>query len=171
MEESNRKLRAVLSEAQRAELAQLRIEPKLRFQFRFQRWADVLEWFAEQADLSLVLDAPPPGTFNFSDTREYSPAEAIDLLNGVLLTKGYTLLRRGRMLLVINLKDGIPEGLVPQVTVEELESRGKFELVTVQFPLGRRPEFDGRASVRAHPSAPATTRIVNEATNQCRRKG
>ena len=63
-------------------------EPKLRFNFRFQKWLDVLEWFADQADLSLVLDAPPPGTFNYSDTKEYTPTEAIDLLNGILLTKG-----------------------------------------------------------------------------------
>ncbi len=84
-------------------------EPRLRFQFRFQRWADVLEWFAREADLSLVLDAPPPGTFNYSDTREYTPAEAIDLLNGVLQTKGYTLIRRGRMLLV-DQSQGRPAG-------------------------------------------------------------
>ena len=113
-------------------------EPRLRFQFRFQRWADVLEWFAREADLSLVLDAPPPGTFNYSDTREYTPAEAIDLLNGVLQTKGYTLIRRGRMLLVVNLKAGLPEGVVPQITLDELDSRGKFELVTVRFPIGHR---------------------------------
>jgi type II secretory pathway component GspD/PulD (secretin) len=113
-------------------------EPRLRFQFRFQRWADVLEWFAHEADLSLVLDAPPPGTFNYSDTRDYTPAEAIDLLNGVLQTKGYTLIRRGRMLLVINLKGGLQEGVVPQITLDELDKRGKFELVTVRFPLGRR---------------------------------
>ena len=86
-----------------------------------------------------MLDAPPPGTFNYSDTREYTPAEAIDLLNGVLQTKGYTLIRRGRMLLVINLKGGLPEGVVPQVTLDELDSRGKFEMVTVRFPIGRRP--------------------------------
>jgi len=61
------------------------------------------------------------------------------LLNGVLLTKGYTLIRRGRMLLVVDLSEGVPEGLVPQVSLEELAQRGKFELVTVQFPLGRRP--------------------------------
>ena len=30
---------------------------KLRFNFRFQPWEDVLDWFARQADLSLVLDA------------------------------------------------------------------------------------------------------------------
>ena len=110
----------------------------MRFQFRFQRWADVLEWFAREADLSLVLDAPPPGTFNYSDTREYTPSEAIDLLNGVLQTKGYTLIRRGRMLLVLNLKGGLPEGVVPQVTLDELDNRGKFEMVTVRFPIGGR---------------------------------
>ncbi len=81
---------------------------KLRFQFRFQPWKDVLDWFAKQADLSLVMDAPPPGTFNYTDTHEYTPAEAIDLLNSVLLTKGYTLIRRNRMLMLVNLEDGIP---------------------------------------------------------------
>ncbi|HID22861.1 MAG TPA: hypothetical protein EYP14_10745, partial [Planctomycetaceae bacterium] len=69
---------------------------KLRFNFRYQRWVDVLEWFAQQADLSLVMDAPPPGTFNYSDTRAYTPTEAIDLLNSVLLPKGFTLIRRER---------------------------------------------------------------------------
>ena len=91
-----------------------------------------------EADLSLVLDAPPPGTFNYSDTREYTPSEAIDLLNGVLQTKGYTLIRRGRMLLVINLKGGLPEGVVPQITLDDVDKRGKFELVTVRFPTGGR---------------------------------
>ena len=63
---------------------------KLRFQFRFQPWKDVLDWFAQQADLSLVIpETTPQGTFNYSDTREYTPAEAIDLLNSVLQTKGY----------------------------------------------------------------------------------
>ncbi|MBN2476468.1 MAG: hypothetical protein JXB62_17775 [Pirellulales bacterium] len=136
---SEQQLGAVLTAEQKVLWAEIKPEPKLRFSFRFQRWVDVLEWFAEQADLSLVLDAPPPGTFNYTDAKEYTPTEAIDLLNGVLLTKGYTLIRRGRMLLVIDLSEGVLEGLVPQVSLEELERRGKFELVTVQFPLGRRP--------------------------------
>lgn len=114
---------------------------KLRFQFRFQPWKDVLDWFAQQADLSLVMDAPPSGTFNYSDTREYTPAEAIDLLNGVLLTKGYTLVRRDRMLMLINIEDGIPANLVSMVPLEALDSKGEFELVSVLFNLNKiRPE-------------------------------
>lgn len=109
----------------------------LRFSFRFQPWKEVLDWFAQQAGLSLVSDHVPTGTFNYTDDREYTPAEAIDLLNSVLLTKGYTLIRRGRMLMVINLEDGIPPNLVPTVSVEELERRGEFELVSILFDLER----------------------------------
>ena len=113
----------------------------MRFNFRFQRWVDVLEEIAHQAGLSLVLDAPPPGTFNYSDAREYTPREAIDLVNGVLVTKGYTLVRREKMLVLVDLAEGIPEGLIPRVSQDELASHGKFEMVTVLFPLkGRSSE-------------------------------
>jgi len=138
LEEVGGKLAALLNDEQRARFAQLASEPRLKFSFRFQRWADVLQWFAEQADLSLVLDAPPPGTFNYTDSRSYTPTEAIDLLNGVLQTKDFTLIRRNRMLLVVDLKAGLPEGAVPRVELGELDARGKYEFVTVLFPLGAR---------------------------------
>ncbi len=112
--------------------------PRLRFQFRFQRWEHVLEWLAEQAGLSLVLDAPPPGTFNYTDTREYTPTEAIDLVNSILLTKGYALIRRDQMLVLVSLRGGIPEGLVPWVTLEQAQRMGAYDLVTVSFSVGRR---------------------------------
>lgn len=107
----------------------------LRFTFRYQPWEKVVQWFADQCDLSLIMDDPPKGTFNYTDSRGYTPAEAIDLLNSVLLTKGYTLLRRDRMLMVVNLEDGIPDNLVTTVPLEELDSRGEFELVGVLFQL------------------------------------
>lgn len=114
---------------------------KLTINFRFQPWKEVIDWYAQQAGLSLVLESPPPGTFNYQDTREYTPAEALDVLNSVLLTKGYTLVRKGRMLLVVNLEDGIPPNLVTDVPLAELESRGEYELVRVLFRVrGMTPE-------------------------------
>ncbi len=110
-------------------------EDGLKFNFRYAAWDIVLEWFADNADLSLVLDSTPPGTFNYSDNRVYSPADAIDLLNSVLLTKGYTLVRRDRMLLLINLEDGIPPNLVTAVPLQELDRRGEFELISCLFPV------------------------------------
>ena len=113
-------------------------DPRLRFSFRAQLWEEVLQWFAEQAGLSLVMDHPPQGSFNYIDDKEYSPIEGIDLLNKVLMTKHFTLIRNEQMLMVVDLSEGIPQGIVPVVTLEDLKERGNFELVSVRFPLGKR---------------------------------
>ncbi len=108
---------------------------KLLFNFRYQPWQDVLDWFAEQNDLSLLLESPPSGTFNYTDSKRYTPSEALDILNSVLLTKGYTLVRRERMLVLVNLEDGVPPNLVADVPLSELDERGEYELVRVLFKL------------------------------------
>jgi type II secretory pathway component GspD/PulD (secretin) len=129
------KLAAAPAEAQAEKSLASADDVRLTFNFRYQPWQDVLEWFADQNDLSLLMESPPPGTFNYRDSRSYTPAEALDVLNGVLLTKGYTLVRRERMLVVINLDDGIPPNLVPDVPLDELDSRGEYELIRVLFPV------------------------------------
>ncbi len=108
---------------------------KLVFNFRYQPWQDVLDWFAQQADLSLVLESPPSGTFNYRDSRAYTPAQALDVLNSVLLTKGFTLVRSGRMLVLVNLEDGIPPNLVSDVPLADLDNRGEYEIIRVTFPV------------------------------------
>ena len=110
-------------------------EREFKFNFRYQPWQDVLDWFAEQADLSLVLESPPPGTFNYHDSRSYTVAEALDVINSVLLTKGFTLVRSGRMLVLVNLEDGIPPNLVTDVPLAELDDHGEYEIIRVTFPV------------------------------------
>ena len=111
---------------------------RLRFGFRYAPWKDVLDWLAEEAGYSLYFVDLPEGTFNYSsDSKTYSPAEAIDLLNSVLLTKGYMLVKRERILMLINLENGVPPSWVPFVSAEELDDRGEFELVSVLFTLDK----------------------------------
>ncbi len=43
------------------------------------------------------------------------------------------------MLIVFELSDAIPIELIPRITLEQLPSRGRFELVSILFPLGTRP--------------------------------
>jgi len=121
---------------------------KLRFNFRFQPWKAVLDWMAQQAGFSLVMDSPPPGTFNYSDDRQFTPAEAVDLLNSVLLTKGYTLVRRERMLMLVNLQDGIPANLVGATPEEELDKKGEFEIVSVAFDLARLSPEEAESEIK-----------------------
>lgn len=119
----------------------------LRFNFQHAPWSDVLEWFASQADLSLQLESPPGGTFNYRDSRRYSVPEALDVMNGQLQFRGYTLIRRGRMLTVLNVEDEIPPQLVELVSVDELDNFGEFTLMKCLFRLVRLSAEDARAEV------------------------
>jgi type II secretory pathway component GspD/PulD (secretin) len=110
-------------------------EIEIRFAFTFTPWQDVITWFAELNELSLQMDGPPPGTLNYSDPRFYTPAQAMDIMNGMLLTRGYTLVRRNQLLTVVNLENPVPEVLVQYVPVSELDSRGEYELVKTLFQL------------------------------------
>ncbi len=108
---------------------------KMSFNFRYAPWQDVLKLFAEAAGLTLDLNDVPPGTFNYYDEREFTPMEALDVLNGYLLQKGYVLVRRDEFLVVLNIDVPIPPNLVPTVALDELPKRGRNELMTVIIPL------------------------------------
>lgn len=100
---------------------------EVRFNFRFAPWENVLKLFAETAGLSLDMNEVPSGTFNYFDSKTYTVREALDVLNGYLLRKGFTLVYRDRFLVVWNLDEPPPPNLIPQVTLEDLGDRGKNE--------------------------------------------
>ena len=136
---NNNALKALLSPTQLQKYQTLLSGGKLRFNFSGEKWEDVLNWFARESGLSLVMNQTIPGEFTYADQKEYTGPQAIDLLNSILLSKGYTLIRREKMLIVANLTDGIPYELVPSESLEGLAKRGKFEWVRIKFPLGGRP--------------------------------
>ncbi|MCS7466587.1 general secretion pathway protein [Stieleria sp. ICT_E10.1] len=116
-------------------------QPLLRFNFTGASWNDVLNWMATEGDLSLQIDRYPEGSISFIDrSRMYTVAESLDLLNRLLLDRGYALVRRGRMLFLIDLEvenaDKLISELADLVPLDELESRGKSDIVTAIFPLG-----------------------------------
>ncbi|MFO7901534.1 MAG: secretin N-terminal domain-containing protein, partial [Pirellulaceae bacterium] len=139
LETADRQLAAILTPEQLEQLSALTVEHKLRFNFREQEWADVLDWFARQAGLALVMDKSPPGFFTYTSNKAYAPTEALDLLNSVLLTKGFTLIRRDRMLILVDLSAGLPTNLIPRVPEDEIGEHGDFQFITVLFPLAGRP--------------------------------
>lgn len=104
---------------------------KVTFNFRHAQWTDVLTKFAELAGLTLDLNVVPPGSFNYLDEKEYTPEQALDVINGYLLQKGYVLVRRDQFLVVVNIDDPIPPNLIPHVKVSDLPKRGQNELMNV----------------------------------------
>lgn len=121
---------------------------QVRFNFRYAPWKEVLDWFAEQAELSLQMDYPLQGTFNYIDKNYYNPDQAIDVMNGVLLTKGFTLIRRQQQLLMVNLEDEVPDVWVEFVTLEDLTKRGHYELVKCLFQLDKMTAEEASADLQ-----------------------
>jgi type II secretory pathway component GspD/PulD (secretin) len=122
-------------------------EATLRFNFQFQPWGDVIQWFAEQSDYSLQMDAAPQGTFNYRDPRSYTPSQALDLLNSVLLTKGYAIVRRNQILAVVRLDDPLPPQYIDLIPLATLENRGDYEIVRVIFPLVKMTAAEALAEI------------------------
>lgn len=122
---------------------------QLRLNFKKTPWKDVLEWLAEKADLSLTMGAPPVGSANYQDlTRTYTVSETLDVLNRLLLDRGYALIRRGRMLLLLDLEQENISKLISEVaelvTIEELSKRGRSDIVSCVFSLGSLSPEDAR---------------------------
>lgn len=116
------------------------VNDRLRFSFSGASWRDVFEWIAEAGDLSLYVDEVPTGSFSYADGDYFTVNEAITRLNLFLLPRGFTLVRRGQLLSVINLGD--PRGLQQLdamstvVTLDELEGIDDHEVVKCFVPLG-----------------------------------
>jgi type II secretory pathway component GspD/PulD (secretin) len=108
---------------------------RLQFNFREAPWPDVLQQFAAWSGLTLDLTDVPEGTFSYYDNRRRGPSEAIDILNGYLLPRGYVLVRRDRFLAVLKTDNPMLKNLVPTVALDELVERGENELLRVLIPL------------------------------------
>ena len=113
---------------------------RLKFSFSGSPWKDVLFWIADECDLSFNLDYTPPGSLNFIDTdRLYTPTEALDEINGQLLARGFTLVRRYKTLYIIDLDSDIDRkfisDLLNDTSVDDLAKLGRFEIAKVKFQL------------------------------------
>jgi type II secretory pathway component GspD/PulD (secretin) len=116
----------------------------LLLNFNATPWKDVLKWIAGQAELNLQSDVFPTGSFSFSDPyRRYTVNESLDIMNGILLGKGYTLLKNQRVLTCVDLGSGESADIIRAyvrdraelVAEKDLDSRGTYEIVKCLFTL------------------------------------
>ena len=111
----------------------------IRFHLENAPWEMVLNQFAKKAGLTLqILDIPPGSVTYTNDEKWYTPTEALDILHGYLLQKGFVMIKRDRFLVVLSIdKRPIPPNLIPNISIAELEDgdHGQHELLNVVLPL------------------------------------
>lgn len=120
----------------------------LRFSFEGAAWRDVIKNLADASDLALQFEDLPRGSFTYSDARAFTPTEALDRLNLFLQPQGFTLVRSGKLLSVINLADPRSlkqlDSLATMITVDQLDKQLDHDVVKCIFPLG---ELDAEDAV------------------------
>lgn len=104
-------------------------------------WDQVLQWFADETGMSLHKDTWPSGTFTYVDSRrQYTADQAIDMMNLLLMREGFALIRRGQLLMVVDLEDNLARDFLREMaeplTPEDLDSRGNSDYARVTFSLG-----------------------------------
>jgi type II secretory pathway component GspD/PulD (secretin)/Spy/CpxP family protein refolding chaperone len=116
---------------------------KFSFNFRYAPWDIVLQDFARGAGYTLDMPQTPPSTLSHIDPKEYNVDQAMDILNGYLQRRGFTLVRKDGFLVCANVQKDISPSLIPDVAITDLLSVGgentrrvgDNELVRVEVPL------------------------------------
>ena len=116
-------------------------EPKkYTFEMRAVSWADVFEWYSKESGLAEIATTGPKGTFTFvaPPGAKYTLAEITDIINEVLTTQKFILIRREVTFLLHPADEKIDPTLIPRVGLADLAARGKTELVEVllDYPRG-----------------------------------
>jgi general secretion pathway protein D len=96
---------------------------------------DVLNYLSEAAGFVIVQEAQVTGTVNVVSRQAISPDEAVDLVNAVLIEKGYIAIRNGRILKIVNRKDAQKRDLPVQMGSDPELIPRKDEMITQILPL------------------------------------
>jgi RNA polymerase sigma factor (sigma-70 family) len=113
-------------------------EKRYAFEVRDKPWASVLEWLSDQTGLPFNSTHRPAGTFTLIAPRggkTYTLPQIIDILNEALVQQKLLLVRREASFTLVSIDKGIDSAFVPRVRPEDLDKRGKTELVTVVLSL------------------------------------
>ncbi|MFN5800193.1 MAG: secretin N-terminal domain-containing protein, partial [Planctomyces sp.] len=115
---------------------------KLSFNMRYAPWDQVLQDFAAAGGYTLDITQLPTGTFTHIDSAEYTISQAMDIINGYLQRKGYTLVVKDNFLVCVNVDKTIPPNLIRDVSVDDLlkvdkgtRTIGENEIVRIEIPL------------------------------------
>ena len=107
----------------------------IRLNFQGAALTDVLNYLSDAAGFVIVQEVPVTGTVNIVSRQTITAEEAVDLLNAVLIEKGYVALRSGRILKIVSRKDAQKRDLPVQIGSDPEKIPRKDEMVTQILPL------------------------------------
>ena len=120
---------------QKPAAATAEIKPGILLNFQGASLNDVLNYLSEAAGFVIVQEEPLRGTVNVVSRQPVSAEEAVDLVNAVLIEKGYIAIRNGRILKIVSRKDAQRRDLPVMTGSDPEKIPRKDEMVTQILPL------------------------------------
>jgi type II secretory pathway component GspD/PulD (secretin) len=96
---------------------------------------DVLNYLSEAAGFVIVQETPVSGTVNIVSRQPLNPDEAVDLVNTVLVEKGFIGIRNGRILKIVSRANAQKRDLPVMMGSDPAQIPRKDEMVTQILPL------------------------------------
>ncbi len=107
----------------------------IRLNFKEAPLSEVLNYLSEAAGFVIVQESPVTGNISVMSARPVNADEAVDLLNAVLLEKGFVAIRSGRILKIVSRKSA-PKRDIPVKTGSDPKGiPRKDEMVTQVIPV------------------------------------
>jgi len=110
---------------------------KIAFSMDSKPWKGVFEWVSSQTGKPVINTTKPTGTFTFTcpPGATYELPEVIDIINEALLAQKFYLLDSEKNWIVVPADEKIDPSKLPTVTLEDLDKRGRNELLRVELTL------------------------------------
>lgn len=107
----------------------------IRLNFKEAPLSQVLNYLSEAAGFVIVQEKEVSGTVSITSHQGISQDEAVDLLNAVLVEKGYAAVRNGRILKIVSRSQALTMDLPVRSGANPQEIPKKDELVTQIIPV------------------------------------
>jgi general secretion pathway protein D len=136
----------------------------IRLNFQGAALADVLNYLSEAAGFVILVDQDVTGTVNVISHQPLTPDEAVDLLNAILIEKGYVALRTNRILRIVPRADAHKRDLPVRTASRPAEIPRTDEMVTQILPVRFADAVKMMENLRPL-LADAATMTANESSN------
>jgi type II secretory pathway component GspD/PulD (secretin) len=107
----------------------------IRLNFQNASLADVLSYLSSAAGFIILQEAPVSGTVSVVSAQPVTADEAVDLLNAVLVEKGFIAMRSGRILKIVSRQDAEKRDLPVMTGSNPADIPRKDNLVTQILPV------------------------------------
>ncbi|MGB0580265.1 MAG: secretin N-terminal domain-containing protein [Limisphaerales bacterium] len=107
----------------------------IKLNFKDTPLSSVLEYLSKEAGFAIIKDAEVLGNVDAISAQPLTKTEAFDMLNSILYSKGYTAIRNGRILTIVNSADAKRRNIPVKQGAVSMAIPPNDEMVTQIIPI------------------------------------